>query len=68
MSEPNFSDLEVKIAFLERHIEEMDKAFLAVNDQIHTLNRAVERLAAQQKKSQSPGGEESREDAVPPHY
>ena len=65
--EEQIQKLEVKVAFLERHLEEMDNAFVEVNDQLRNLNQTVERLAAQQKSS-GPGGEESGEDAVPPHY
>ncbi len=65
--EKSIQDLQVKVAFLERHLEEMDNAFVEVNDQLRTLSKTVERLAAQQKNP-GPGGEESGEDAVPPHY
>ena len=59
--------LETRLSFLERHLEKLDVVFAGVHDQLRTLERAVERLE-QQAKKRGPGGTESPEDAVPPHY
>lgn len=64
----HIAELEHKIAFLERHAEELDKAFVAVNDQLRVLTEAVKRLNSQSRDKQGPGGTESLQDAVPPHH
>ncbi len=68
MSDPRVEELEMKVAFLERHLEGIDKAFLEVHDQLRSLTETVERLSAQQQRNSGPGGEEGAADAIPPHY
>ena len=67
MSEDRIQNLEAKIAFLERHIEQSDKAFVELNKDVAALMETVRALVAQ-RKNNSPGGIESSEDAIPPHY
>ena len=68
MKEQHVQDLEIKISFLERHVEELDKALVEVHEKLRQLSEKLERLMAQQKLGHGPGGDESAEDAVPPHY
>lgn len=63
--------LEEKIAYLERHVTEQDKAMLEMSDAIRRLSREVktlrERDATGGAGSGSPG-EEALPDERPPHY
>jgi uncharacterized coiled-coil protein SlyX len=68
MPENRIEELEMKISFMERHLEEMDKAFVDVHNELRTLKETLQRLGEQQAKSSGSGDEESLEDAVPPHY
>ena len=57
--------LEEKIAYLERHVTEQDKAMLEMADAIKRLNREVKTL---REREAGGGGEESAAEERPPHY
>jgi SlyX protein len=62
--------LEEKVAYLERHVTEQDKAMLDFADEIAALRRAVKAL---QESSRGGGATETDEDADvqderPPHF
>ena len=60
--------LEEKIAYLERHVTEQDKAMLELADDLARLKRELkalrERSNAGTPGSDEPGGQDER----PPHY
>lgn len=60
--------LEEKIAYLERHVTEQDKAMLEMAEDIAALRREVRRLS-ERGVERCPGpNEEREEDERPPHY
>jgi SlyX protein len=62
--------LEEKIAYLERHVTEQDKAMLEMADQIAALRRELKTLRAQTSAA-GPATAESEGDLPnerPPHY
>jgi SlyX protein len=59
--------LEEKIAYLERHVTEQDKAMLEMADEIATLRRELQRLR-ERPRMESRGGDEMPPDERPPHY
>ncbi len=68
MSE-NIQRLEEKIAFLERHVSEQDKAMLAFSDELGRLRREIKALRDRAAPSAPRGGEDDPDrDERPPHY
>ncbi len=68
MSDSSTTELEIKLAFLERHQEEQDKIILALSSELASLQREFarlrERLAAPgQGPADAPPAQER-----PPHY
>jgi uncharacterized coiled-coil protein SlyX len=63
-------ELEIKIAFLEKHIEEQDRAMFAMSRQMDRLERQVARLSELVKGNAEagPSGPASPADERPPHY
>ena len=63
-------ELEIKIAFLEKHIEEQDRAMFEMSRQMDRLERQVIRLTELVKGGgdASPSGPASPADERPPHY
>ena len=61
--------LEEKIAYLERHVTEQDKAMLEMADDLTRLKREMKGLRDRTERS-APGGGEGGEmpDERPPHY
>jgi SlyX protein len=61
--------LEEKIAYLERHVTEQDKAMLELGDDVIRLRRELKALRARLEAG-SAGGAETDEvrDERPPHY
>ena len=61
--------LEEKVAYLERHVTEQDRAMLELVEQVEALRRELKAL-----RDRSAGGSEQREgdddlpDERPPHY
>lgn len=68
--EARLQRLEEKIAYLERHVTEQDKAMLELTDETAALRRELralrERLA--EGGTAAPGGEGPAWDERPPHY
>ncbi len=62
MSDERMLRLEEKIAYLERHVTEQDKAMLEMAEEIAGLRREVKRLRDR------PAGESAAGDERPPHY
>jgi SlyX protein len=61
--------LEEKIAYLERHVTEQDKAMLEISDDITRLSRELKALRERDGGGgQGGGGEEATPDERPPHY
>jgi SlyX protein len=58
--------VEEKIAYLERHVVEQDKAMLELSDEIARLRLELRQLRAQ--RTPQSGGEELPADERPPHY
>ncbi|MDR1497691.1 MAG: SlyX family protein [Puniceicoccales bacterium] len=65
-------ELEIKVTFLEKHVEEQDRAMLAHFRQIDELRREIQRLATAQQDSRPNDtpfiDNQSRENEKPPHY
>ena len=64
-------ELEIKIAFLEKHIEEQDRAMFDMSRQIDRLERQIIRLTEIVKgggAETGPSGPASPADERPPHY
>ena len=62
--------LEEKIAYLERHVTEQDKAMLAMADDITRLGRELRSLRERSAGDQAGGGGggEAAPEERPPHY
>ena len=62
--------LEEKIAYLERHVTEQDKAMLEMADGIKRLSRELKTLREREAGGggSGGGGEESAAEERPPHY
>ncbi len=61
--------LEEKIAYLERHVTEQDKAMLEMAEDIAALRRELKRMRDRLDVSASPGGDGGDiPDDRPPHY
>lgn len=58
--------VEEKIAYLERHVVEQDKAMLELSDDLARLRLELRQLRAQRAPQSS--GEELPADERPPHY
>ncbi len=60
--------LEEKIAYLERHVTEQDKAMLEMAEDIAALRRELKRMRERQETGASGGDEGEFPDERPPHY
>lgn len=63
----DFRHLEEKIAYLERHVAEQDKAMLEFSRELDALRRELKRLH-EQPASRGAGEEAESKDERPPHY
>lgn len=64
-------ELEIKISFLEKHIEGQDRAMMELSNQLAALERQVKRLAESVKNTAASGpgvSGGSPADERPPHY
>jgi uncharacterized coiled-coil protein SlyX len=63
-------ELEIKLTFLEKHIEEQDRAMLGQYRAHEALSREVQRLSTALKNAQADRQDETRltENERPPHY
>ncbi len=64
----NITRLEEKIAYLERHVTEQDKAMLEMADSIALLRRELLRLRERSAGNAGGGEEPAPADERPPHY
>jgi SlyX protein len=60
--------IEEKIAYLERHVTEQDKAMLEMADDIARLRRELKALRERTGSDGPTGGEDAVPDERPPHY
>ena len=61
--------LEEKIAYLERHVTEQDKAMLELVEQVEALRRELKGVSERSAGSSGQqGGGEDASDERPPHY
>jgi SlyX protein len=61
--------LEEKVAYLERHVTEQDKAMLEMSDALAVLRRELQRLRERGSGGGSVGAEGAESvDERPPHY
>lgn len=67
MNDLTNQELEIKIGFLERHVEEQDKVILAMRKELGELRREIKRLEGKFGSIQSDNGE-LKTDEKPPHY
>lgn len=70
MSDSRLRELEIKAAFLEKHVEEQDRAMLEMSNRIDALERHLRRLNDAMKSVDARGasGEGAPADERPPHY
>ena len=70
MSDAHIHELEIKISFLEKHVEGQDRAMMDISNQLAALERQVKRLADSVKAGaeNGPSGAGSSPDERPPHY
>ena len=60
--------LEEKVAYLERHVVEQDKAMLELNEQVARLRAALLAMRERVPDAGLTGEGQSPEDERPPHY
>lgn len=63
--------LEEKIAYLERHVTEQDKAMLELAEELASVRREFQLLRLRQNattRGELGGGESASADERPPHY
>ncbi len=68
MSNEELKPLEEKIAYLERHVTEQDKAMLEMADGIARLRRELKALRERNAGGATSGENEAMSDERPPHY
>lgn len=66
MSDLKSDELESKIAFLERHIEEQDKVILKMEQRLDRVFEELENLRSSLQGAESPTSNPA--DEKPPHY
>jgi SlyX protein len=64
----NIQRLEEKIAYLERHVTEQDKAMLEMADDLARLKREMAALQDRAPSSPRPVEDDESADERPPHY
>ena len=62
-SDERIVDLEIRISFLERHLEELDRVVLQLREHLDVFQRELVSLRDQQQ-----GEANKPEDEVPPHW
>jgi len=60
--------LEEKIAYLERHVVEQDKAMLELTERVARLQQTLLVLRERLPAAETGGSEETMPDERPPHY
>lgn len=64
----NLKPLEEKIAYLERHVTEQDKAMLELHEDLVKLRREVKALRERSAGGTTGNENEAMPDERPPHY
>jgi len=68
-TEEKLVDLEVKLGFLERTVEQLNEALVDQDAALQRLDRRVQQLTERMAKaSDTEEGERNLEDDRPPHY
>ncbi|MEM9159586.1 MAG: SlyX family protein [Verrucomicrobiota bacterium] len=67
MSNESIQDLEVKISFLERHVEEQDRVILELRQEIDLMKSELLKVK-ETLESKSDTAETSPAEERPPHY
>ena len=67
MSDLSSQDLQIKLAFLERHIEEQDKVIHALHTSLEKLERRVRQIDDRTANANPEPGATPAEER-PPHY
>jgi SlyX protein len=60
-------NIEERLAWLERHVTEQDKAMLALNEELARLRAELKKLR-ERPAAGSENSDQSAPDARPPHY
>tara|TARA_B110000037_G_scaffold59161_1_gene72331 strand:+ start:1097 stop:1303 length:207 start_codon:yes stop_codon:yes gene_type:complete len=68
MSTSDIQELETKMAFMERHIEEQDKVILRLQKTTDLLVKEMKKLQDNQSNKDGEGNSEFQHDEKPPHY
>ena len=68
MSDLSNEDLQIKLAFLERHLEEQDKAMYAMQGELEQLRRKIATLQQRFDDSSRSSSGELPANERPPHY
>ncbi len=66
MSDLQIQDLQIKLTFLERHIEEQDRVIYSMQSDLEKLRKEVERL--KERADVNSGGGDMPANERPPHY
>ena len=67
MSDLSNQDLQIKLAFLERHIEEQDKVIHLLRNALDKLENRLRRIE-ERSSDNTPGAGPTPADERPPHY
>jgi uncharacterized coiled-coil protein SlyX len=68
MSERRLTDLEARYAWLERHVQEQDRAMAGLTDELRRLRRELETLRALARTAAGPADPPPGPEPPPPHY
>ena len=68
MPEKPLERIEERIAWLERHVTEQDRAMFEMGEELARLRKEVASLLRQQLGSRNSEGEDLGPDERPPHY
>ena len=61
-------DLEERLAFLQRHVEQQDRAMLELSREVAKLADRLARTEAKLTQSAEPGDQSAPADERPPHW
>lgn len=68
MSDLTRQDLEIKLAFLERHVEKQDRVLYQLHEELEKLRAELSRLSERLASSGEDGSPLPADDERPPHY
>ncbi|MGK0445119.1 MAG: SlyX protein [Bermanella sp.] len=64
----HIEDLQIRIAFLEQSVDEMNEIVTSQQSQINMLERAVKHLSSRLDQAGSSNIRSSEDETPPPHY